>query len=85
MGTNLFFYLLTPVLLALSLSPENLISLGVIWLARTLLLFAAYIPLARRLGQALSPAALPLLDFLYLVFYCAWGLSLLVRRPLQWK
>ncbi len=85
MGSNLFFYLLTPVLLAVSLSPENLISLGVIWLARTLLLLAAYIPLARRLGQALPPAALPFLDFLYLVFYSAWGLSLLVRRPLQWK
>ncbi len=85
MGTNLFFYLLTPVLLAIALSPENLISLGVIWLARTLLLLAAYIPLARRLGQALPLAALPFLDFLYLVFYSAWGLSLLVRRPLQWK
>ncbi|MGI4862642.1 MAG: glycosyltransferase [Janthinobacterium lividum] len=85
MGSNVFFYLFTPPLLALSLSPENLISLGVIWLARTLLLLAAYIPLARRLGQALPLAALPFLDFLYLVFYCAWGLSLSVRRPLQWK
>jgi hypothetical protein len=85
MGTNLLFYLLTPVLLAIALSPENIISLGVIWLARTLLLLAAYIPLTRRLGQALPLVALPFLDFLYLVFYSAWGLSLLVRRPLQWK
>ena len=85
MGSNVFFYLFTPAILALSFSPENLISLGVIWLARTLLVLAAYTPLARRLGQALPVAALPFLDFLYLVFYCAWGLSLSVRRPLQWK
>ena len=85
MGSNLFFYLCTPALLAVALSSENLISLGVIWLVRTMLLLAAYIPLARRLGQTLPVAALPFLDFLYLVFYCAWGLSLSVRRPLQWK
>ena len=85
MGSNVLFYLLTPAVLAVSLSSENIISLGVLWLARTLLLFAAYIPLARRLGQALPAAALPFLDFLYLAFYCAWGLSLWVRRPLQWK
>ncbi|RZL16377.1 MAG: hypothetical protein EOO62_01485, partial [Hymenobacter sp.] len=85
MGSNVFFYLFTPVVLGLSLSPENSISLGVIWLARTLLLLSAYIPLARRLGQALPLATLPFIDFLYLVFYCAWGLSLAVRRPLQWK
>ena len=85
MGSHLFFYLLTPVALALSFSTENLISLGVIWLARTLLVLVAYVPLARRLGQPLPAAALPFLDFLYLVLYCAWGLSLWVRRPLQWK
>jgi cellulose synthase/poly-beta-1,6-N-acetylglucosamine synthase-like glycosyltransferase len=85
MGSHLFFYLLTPVALAVSFSTENIISLGVIWLARTLLLLLAYVPLARRLGQALPTAALPFLDFLYLVLYCAWGLSLWVRRPLQWK
>ena len=39
----------------------------------------------RRLGQPLPAAALPFFDFLYLVLYCAWGLSLWVRRPLQWK
>jgi cellulose synthase/poly-beta-1,6-N-acetylglucosamine synthase-like glycosyltransferase len=85
MGSHLFFYLLTPVALAVSFSTENIISLGVIWLARTLLLLLAYVPLERRLGQALPAAALPFLDFLYLVLYCAWGLSLWVRRPLQWK
>lgn len=85
MGSHLFFYLLTPVVLALSLSAENIISLGVIWLARTLLVLAAYVPLARRLGQPLPVATVPFLDFLYLVLYCAWGSSLLVRRPLQWK
>ena len=85
MGSNVLFYLLTPAVLAVSLSLENSISLGVLWLARTLLLFVAYIPLARRLGQALPAAALPVVDFLYLAFYCAWGFSLLVRRPLQWK
>jgi hypothetical protein len=85
MGSNVLFYLLTPVVLAVSLSLENSISLVVLWLARTLLLLAAYIPLARRLGQALPAVALPFFDFLYLAFYCAWGLSLLVRRPLQWK
>jgi hypothetical protein len=85
MGSNVLFYLLTPVVLAVSLSLENSISLVVLWLARTLLLLAAYIPLARRLGQALPAVAVPFFDFLYLAFYCAWGLSLLVRRPLQWK
>ncbi|RZK22696.1 MAG: glycosyltransferase [Hymenobacter sp.] len=85
MGSHLFFYLLTPLILALSFSTQNIISLAVLWLARTLLLFAAYVPLARRLGQPLPVAALPFLDFLYLVLYCAWGLSLWVRRPLQWK
>jgi len=85
MGSNVLFYLLTPAVLAASFSSENIISLGVLWLARTLLLLVAYTSLARRLGQALPATALPVFDFLYLVFYCAWGFSLLVRRPLQWK
>ncbi len=86
MGSNVLFYLLTPAVLAVALSPENLVSLAIIWLARTLLLtLAVYRPLARRLGGTFSPLLLPALDFLYFAFYCAWGLSLLRRRPLQWK
>ncbi|MVN78461.1 glycosyltransferase [Hymenobacter sp. HMF4947] len=85
MGSNALFYLLSPVLLAAATTPKNLLSLGLIWLARTLWLFAAYLPLARRLGQHLPAVAIPLLDFLYFVLYCAWGSSLLFRRPLQWK
>ncbi|WP_460583821.1 glycosyltransferase [Hymenobacter arcticus] len=85
MGSNVLFYLGTPVVLAVGLSRENLVSLGIIWLARTLLVLAAYVPLARRLRTALPPLALPVLDFFYFAFYCAWGLSLVRRRPLQWK
>ena len=85
MGSNVLFYLLTPVVLAVGLNRENLVSLGIIWLARTLLLLAAYVPLARRLRTTLPALALPVLDFLYFVLYCAWGVSLLRRRPLQWK
>jgi len=86
MGSNVLFYLLTPAVLAVALSPENLVSLAIIWLARTLLLtLTVYRPLARRLGGTFSPLLLPALDFLYFAFYCAWGLSLLRRRPLQWK
>jgi len=83
--SNVFFYLLSPVLLAAAPTPKNLLSLGLIWLVRTLWLLAAYLPLARRLGQRLPATAVPLLDFLYFVLYCAWGISLLLRRPLQWK
>jgi cellulose synthase/poly-beta-1,6-N-acetylglucosamine synthase-like glycosyltransferase len=85
MGSNVLFYLLTPVVLAVGLNRDNLVSLGIIWLARTLLLLAVYVPLARRLRTTLPPLALPALDFLYFAFYCAWGLSLARRRPLQWK
>lgn len=85
MGSNALFYFLSPVLLATATTPQNLLSLGLIWLARTLWLFAAYLPLARRLGQRPPAVAIPLLDFLYFALYCAWGLSLLFRRPLQWK
>ncbi len=85
MGSNGLFYLLTPVVLAVGLDRENLVSLALIWLARTLLLLAVYVPLARRLRTTLPPLALPVLDFLYFAFYCAWGLSLARRRPLQWK
>jgi cellulose synthase/poly-beta-1,6-N-acetylglucosamine synthase-like glycosyltransferase len=85
MGSNVLFYLLTPAVLAVALSRENLVSLAIIWLARTLLTLGAYIPLARRLRTTLSPLALPALDFLYFVLYCGWSLSLLRRRPLQWK
>jgi cellulose synthase/poly-beta-1,6-N-acetylglucosamine synthase-like glycosyltransferase len=85
MGSNVLFYALTPAILAFGLNRENLVSLGIIWLARTLLVLLAYIPLARRLRTTLPPLALPALDFLYFALYCAWGLSLLRRRPLQWK
>ncbi|MGI4824068.1 MAG: glycosyltransferase [Janthinobacterium lividum] len=85
MGSNALFYFLSPIVLVAATTPQNLLSLVAIWLARTLLLLATYIPLARRLGQPLPMAALPFFDFLYLILYCAWGSSLLVRRPLQWK
>ncbi|QKG57393.1 hypothetical protein GKZ68_12640 [Hymenobacter sp. BRD128] len=85
MGSNALFYALTPVVLAVGWNRENLVSLGIIWLARTLLALLVYVPLARRLRTTLPPLALPALDFLYFVLYCAWGLSLLRRRPLQWK
>ncbi|MGI4738877.1 MAG: glycosyltransferase [Janthinobacterium lividum] len=85
MGSNVLFYLLTPAILAAGLSPENLVSLAIIWLARTLLVILVYTAVARRLGATFSPLLLPALDFLYFAFYCAWGLSLLRRRPLQWK
>jgi cellulose synthase/poly-beta-1,6-N-acetylglucosamine synthase-like glycosyltransferase len=85
MGSNALFYFLSPIVLVAATTPQNLLSLVAIWLARTLLLLATYIPLARRLGQSLPVATLPFLDFLYLILYCAWGSSLLVRRPLQWK
>ena len=85
MGSNVLFYLSSPVLAALAITPRNLVSLGIIWLARTLWLLAAYVPLARRLHQKLPVAVVPVLDFLYFAFYCAWGSSLLLRRPRQWK
>ncbi|MGI4832932.1 MAG: glycosyltransferase [Janthinobacterium lividum] len=85
MGSNVLFYVFTPMLLGANLTPQNVVSLASIWLARTLLLWAVYIPLARRLDQRLPAATLPLLDFLYLVLYCAWGTSVLLKRPLQWK
>jgi cellulose synthase/poly-beta-1,6-N-acetylglucosamine synthase-like glycosyltransferase len=85
MGSSVLFYVFTPLLLAASLTPQNVVSLALIWLARTLLLWAVYIPLAHRLDQRLPAATLPLLDLLYLVLYCAWGTSVLLRRPLQWK
>ena len=85
MGSNALFYVLSPILLAAVTTPKNLLSLGLIWLARTIWLLAAYLPLARRLGQRLPPAAILAFDFLYFALYCAWGTSLLLRRPLQWK
>ncbi|MGI4762908.1 MAG: glycosyltransferase [Janthinobacterium lividum] len=85
MGSNVLFYALTPVVLAVGWNRENLVSLIIIWLARTLLALLTYVPLARRLRTTLPPLALPALDFLYFVLYCAWGFSLLRRRPLQWK
>jgi cellulose synthase/poly-beta-1,6-N-acetylglucosamine synthase-like glycosyltransferase len=85
MGSNVLFYALTPVVLAVGLNRENLVSLTIIWLARTLLALLTYVPLARRLRTTLSPLAVPALDFLYFALYCAWGFSLLRRRPLQWK
>ncbi|MGI4875206.1 MAG: glycosyltransferase [Janthinobacterium lividum] len=85
MGSNVLFYALSPVLAAVAPTSENFVSLGIIWLARTLWLLLAYVPLARRLDQKLPVAAVPFFDFLYFVFYCAWGSSLLLRRPRQWK
>jgi cellulose synthase/poly-beta-1,6-N-acetylglucosamine synthase-like glycosyltransferase len=85
MGSNVLFYLLTPAVLAVGWNRENLVSLGIIWLARTLLALVVYVPLARRLRSTLPPLAWPALDFLYFALYCAWGFSLLRRRPLQWK
>ena len=85
MGSNVLFYLLTPAVLAVGWSRENLVSLAIIWLVRTLLLLAVYTPLARRLRANFPPLLLPALDFFYFALYCAWGLSLLRRRPLQWK
>jgi hypothetical protein len=85
MGSNVLFYALTPVVLAVGWNRENLVSLTIIWLARTLLALLTYVPLARRLRTTLSPLAVPALDFLYFALYCAWGFSLLRRRPLQWK
>ncbi len=85
MGSNALFYLLTPAVLAVGWNRENLVSLAIIWLARTLLLTLVYTPLARRLRTNFPPLLLPALDFLYFAFYCAWGLSLFRRRPLQWK
>jgi cellulose synthase/poly-beta-1,6-N-acetylglucosamine synthase-like glycosyltransferase len=85
MGSNVLFYLLTPAVLAVGWNRENLVSLGIIWLARTLLALVVYVPLARRLRSTLPALAWPALDFLYFALYCAWGFSLLRRRPLQWK
>lgn len=85
MGSNVLFYALTPAVLAVGWNRENLVSLTIIWLARTLLALLTYTTLARRLRTKLSPLAVPALDFLYFALYCAWGFSLLRRRPLQWK
>jgi len=85
MGSNVLFYALTPAVLAVGWNRENLVSLTIIWLARTLLALLTYVPLARRLRTTMLPLAVPALDFLYFALYCAWGLSLLRRRPLQWK
>nr|WP_262903423.1 glycosyltransferase [Hymenobacter psoromatis] len=85
MGSNGLFYLLTPVILAVGWNRENLVSLAIIWLVRTLLLLAVYRPLARRLRANFPPLLLPALDFLYFVFYGAWGISLFRHRSLQWK
>ena len=85
MGSNVLFYALTPLVLVADISLKNLVSLGVIWLARTFLLLIFYVPLARRLQQRLPAAAVPLLDFLYFVIYCILGSSVLLRRPHQWK
>lgn len=85
MGSNVLFYALTPAVLAVGWNQENLVSLTIIWLARTLLALSTYVPLARRLRTTMLPLAVPALDFLYFVLYCAWGFSLLRRRPLQWK
>ena len=85
MGSSVLFYVFTPMLVGASLTLPNVVSLALLWLARTLLGWAVYVPLARRLNQRLPTAALPLLDFLYLVLYCAWGTSVLFKRPLQWK
>jgi len=85
MGTNALFYLLLPVLLITRPTLLNVVSLGVAWGLQAILVWAVYVPLARRMDQRLPVVALPLLHFLYLVLYSAWGTSVLFKRPLQWK
>jgi len=86
MGANLLWYALTPLVLAADGSAQNLVTLALLWLGRSVLLLAAYRPLARRLGIRLPALALPALDFLYFSFYCGWGLAVLLRRrPPVWK
>jgi len=79
---NALFYLATVGLL---FSPNNWISLAVVWGVRTLFVNAAYAHLGRRLGQPVSVGLLPVLDVIYFFHYLALGASLFLNRTLRWK
>ena len=81
-SANALFYLCT---IALFLSPNNWVSLAVVWAIRTLFVSAVYARFSRRLGQPARVALLPVLDGAYFFLYLALGASLLFNRTLRWK
>ena len=81
-GANGLFHLTTVGLL---FSPNNWVSLAVVWGMRTLFVSAMYARLSRRLQQPVRIELLPVLDVAYFFQYLALGISLFLNRTLRWK
>ncbi|MBU6122953.1 glycosyltransferase [Hymenobacter siberiensis] len=79
---NMLFYLTTVVLV---FSPNNWVSLIVVWVLRTLFVSVVYARLSQRLGQPVIVGLLPVLDAVYFFQYLALGISLFLNRTLRWK
>ena len=79
---NVLFYF---SMVQLIFSPNNWVSLAVIWGVRTLFVVAVYARLSRRLGQPIHVALLPMLDVAYFFSYLALGVSLSLNRTIRWK
>jgi glycosyltransferase involved in cell wall biosynthesis len=82
MMSNVFFYLISFVLLLLQ---QNLELVGILFVVRCLVLYIGYVRIARRLEQELSVWSLPVLDAAYFLHYLFLGVSVLMFKKVRWK
>ncbi|MCJ8166504.1 glycosyltransferase [Pontibacter sp. E15-1] len=79
---NILFYTISVVLLVLS---SHLAILGGLIAVRYLAVIPVYVLVARRLGDAVSPLMLPLLDVVYFFNYVLLGVSVILYKKFRWK
>jgi hypothetical protein len=79
---NIFFYVLSVVLLALW---ADLIWLGAIFAVRCLVIYSIYYQAASNLKERLSVVLMPILDAIYYIFYILLTVSVLMFKKIAWK
>ncbi|HSI89971.1 MAG TPA: hypothetical protein VK927_02595 [Adhaeribacter sp.] len=78
---NVFFYILSVVILALQV---NLPALGILVGVRYLVIFAVYLQVAGNLKERLSVVLLPVLDAVYYINYMLLSVSVLMFKKVTW-
>lgn len=80
--SNIFFYIVSVVLLAMQ---ANLMWLGLIFGVRSLIIFSIYYQVASNLKERLSVVLIPLLDVAFYVYYVLLSVSVLMFKKVTWK
>ena len=65
--------------------PEHLLWVGVLFAMRWIMLVIVFYDAARRLGDKFEVWTVPVLDFVFSIYYISTGLSALLTKKVRWK